>query len=133
MNKVLACIALLAAALMIYGFKKLLEPGPHSGPHDRVLDDFTMIGARLKNYKRETGHYPTTEQGLEALVKRPASDPQPAKWIRLADPIPRDPWGQPYQYRFLPGKEPEEFEITCSGKDGVLGTKDDRSSLDYEH
>lgn len=129
MGKNLAWIALVAVVLAIYIFKEVWTGSGGTGPHDRVLTDFYMIRAGLQTYKMNAGHYPTTEQGLEALAKRPASNPQPKQWKKLFDSVPIDPWGHPYRYRSLSGNEPEEFEIICRGKDGQFGTEDDRSSL----
>ena len=73
----------------------------------------------LAAYRLDTGHYPTTEQGLQALVQRPQSEP---KWAGpyLAKSLPPDPWGRPYVYR-LPGDAGHDFELMSLGKDGQLG------------
>ena len=62
--------------------------------------------------------YPSTEQGLKALVERPASDTQwNGPYLRKA--VPLDPWGKPYLYRF-PG-EKSDFDLVSFGKDGAPG------------
>lgn len=72
----------------------------------------------LDTYRLDVGRYPTTEEGLNALVVRPASE---AKWNGpyLAKAVPPDPWGRPYQYR-SPG-EKAEYELVSFGKDGQPG------------
>jgi general secretion pathway protein G len=72
----------------------------------------------LDQYRLDTGHYPTTEQGLNALNARPANEP---KWQGpyLSKAIPPDPWGNPYQYR-QPG-EHGEVDVWSFGKDGQPG------------
>lgn len=72
----------------------------------------------LDQYRLDTGHYPTTEQGLNALNAKPANEP---KWQGpyLTKAIPADPWGNPYQYR-QPG-EHGEFDLWSFGKDGQPG------------
>lgn len=75
----------------------------------------TALGA----YKLDTGTYPTTEMGLQALRVRPQNVPQ---WQGpyLPQDIPLDPWGRPYIYRY-PGEHGDEPEIICLGADGQPG------------
>jgi len=63
------------------------------------------LGKALDQYRLDTGHYPSTEQGLAALQQRPQSEP---KWNGpyLRKSVPLDPWGRPYQYR-APGEKGE--------------------------
>lgn len=72
----------------------------------------------LDQYRLDTGRYPSTEQGLGALVIRPANEP---KWQGpyLAKSVPADPWGNPYQYR-QPGQH-GEYDLWSHAKDGQLG------------
>lgn len=83
--------------------------------------DLRTISAALKVYRLDNGDYPTTEQGLAALVTRPTAAPQPANWSYegyLPD-VPVDPWGNPYAYR-SPG-ERDAFDLSSLGKDGQPG------------
>ena len=72
----------------------------------------------LDQYRLDTGHYPSAELGLQALITRPASEP---KWNGpyLRKALPLDPWGKPYLYR-IPG-EKGEFDLISYGKDGQPG------------
>lgn len=72
----------------------------------------------LDHYRLDTGHYPTTEQGLAALVKKPASEP---KWAGpyLQKDVPLDPWGRAYLYR-SPGQH-GDFDLSSLGRDGKPG------------
>jgi general secretion pathway protein G len=72
----------------------------------------------LHQYRLDVGSYPTTDQGLNALVARPGSEP---KWQGpyLSKTPPSDPWGKPYQYKY-PG-EHAEFDLFSLGKDGQPG------------
>lgn len=72
----------------------------------------------LDQYRLDTGHYPSMEQGLASLVTRPANEP---KWDGpyLRRSLPDDPWGKPYVYR-VPG-ERGDFELLSYGKDGQPG------------
>lgn len=76
------------------------------------------LGKALDQYRLDTGHYPSTEQGLAALMERPSSE---AKWDGpyLKKALPPDPWGKPYMYR-SPG-EHGEYDIYSYGKDGQAG------------
>jgi general secretion pathway protein G len=72
----------------------------------------------LDQYRIDTGHFPTTEQGLAALMVRP---PNEAKWDGpyLTKTVPDDPWGRPYQYK-SPGDH-GDIDIISYGKDGRPG------------
>ncbi|TAE92089.1 MAG: type II secretion system protein GspG [Verrucomicrobia bacterium] len=94
----------------------------------RVKGDFNSLGSVLKMYKINNGFYPSTSQGLNALVTRPSGSPAPKSWTALADRVPLDPWGLEYVYRFPGSKVATEFELITRGKDGQLGTSDDISS-----
>ena len=72
----------------------------------------------LDQYRLDTGHYPSSELGLKALVDRPVNEP---KWAGpyLRKDVPLDPWGKPYIYK-IPG-EKTEFELVSYGRDGKPG------------
>ena len=72
----------------------------------------------LDQYRLDTGHYPSSEQGLAALNAAPANEP---KWEGpyLKKNVPPDPWGNPYQYK-MPG-EHSEYDLYSYGKDGQPG------------
>jgi general secretion pathway protein G len=80
----------------------------------------------LDQYRLDTGHYPTTELGLGALLQRPATEP---KWSGpyLRKDVPLDPWGKPYVYR-MPG-EKGDFDLVSYGKDGQPGGTGENSDL----
>src|SRR5947209_3854046 len=61
--------------------------------------DVAAIMQTLKLYRLDNGRYPTNEQGLQALVTKPQAGPAPANWRQYRDKLPRDPWGNTYQYR----------------------------------
>jgi len=73
----------------------------------------------LDHYRLDVGRYPSTEQGLAALVTRPAEQ---ARWDGpyLRKTVPSDPWGKPYVYR-SPGQNGAEFDLLSLGKDGQPG------------
>jgi general secretion pathway protein G len=80
----------------------------------------------LDQYRLDTGHYPTTEQGLAALNTRPASEPRwDGPYLKKA--VPADPWGKAYLYR-QPG-EHGEFDLFSYGKDGQPGGEGDAQDV----
>ncbi|MFZ5960535.1 type II secretion system major pseudopilin GspG [Pseudomonas sp. QL9] len=76
------------------------------------------LGKALDLYRLETGHYPSSEQGLQALVNAPSGE---ARWKGpyLAKAVPQDPWGRDYIYR-SPG-ENGDYDLMSMGKDGQPG------------
>ena len=84
----------------------------------RVQQDLRGIESALKFYRLDNFSYPTSEQGLEALVSKPA-DPNIRNWKKYLDRMPKDPWGNPYQY-LSPGNN-GEIDIYTLGRDGRPG------------
>lgn len=84
----------------------------------RVQQDLRSIESALKLYRMDNFSYPTSEQGLEALVNKPA-DPNIRNWKQNLDRLPKDPWGNPYQY-LSPGNN-GEIDIYTLGRDGRPG------------
>jgi general secretion pathway protein G len=83
--------------------------------------DVGTINQALKLYRLDIGRYPTTEQGLTALVERPTSEPIPQNWKTggYLSSVPKDPWGNPYQYS-NPGTR-GEIDVISYGADGKPG------------
>jgi general secretion pathway protein G len=81
--------------------------------------DIATIDQALKLYRLDNGRYPTTEQGLNALVAKPVAEPLPQNWKPYLDYLPKDPWGKPYQYA-NPGQH-GEIDIWSFGADGQPG------------
>jgi general secretion pathway protein G len=83
------------------------------------------LEAGLMSYKTMNMFYPTQQQGLEALVRRPTSDPQPKRWSEFVKPDAlMDPWGSKIQYRY-PGKHnPQSYDIFSLGPDKVESDDD---------
>jgi general secretion pathway protein G len=96
----------------------------------QVEADFKAIETSLMSYQLLAGNYPTTQQGLQALVSKPTSTPVPRRWNQNAKNVPLDPWKNEYQYRFPGSKNASEPEIYSKGKDGIDRTDDDISNQD---
>jgi len=87
----------------------------------KAQQDIRQLESALKLYRLDNLRYPTTDQGLDALVKKPTRAPQPKNWRQggYVENLPEDPWGTPYQY-LSPGQH-GEFDIYSLGADGKLG------------
>ena len=81
--------------------------------------DVNNLMQALKLYKLDNQRFPTAEQGLNALVAKPATGPVPPNWRRYLDKLPADPWNRPYQY-LNPGLH-GEVDVLSLGADGQAG------------
>ena len=93
--------------------------------------DVAAIMQALKLYRLDNGRYPTTEQGLAALVTKPQGDPVPKNWQKYLDKMPKDPWGNTYQY-LNPGVrgEIDVFSLGADNQPGGSGPDADVGSWD---
>lgn len=82
-----------------------------------------LLGVALDSYRLDTGRYPTTEQGLEALRERPTREPVPRDWRGpyLRREVPLDPWDRPYIYESPGEVNPEAYDLSSYGRDGAPG------------
>ena len=119
---VLAIIGVLAA---------LIVPNVIGRADDaRVTAARTDVGnlmQALKLYKLDNMRYPTPEQGLQALVVRPSTEPVPSNWKPYLDKLPNDPWGRPYQY-MNPGLK-SEVDVLSFGADGKAGGEGNNADI----
>lgn len=92
--------------------------------------DVSTLVQALKLYKLDNGRYPTTEQGLNALVSKPSTDPLPMNWKLggYLDKLPQDPWGIAYQYS-NPGTHNNEIDVYSFGADVKPGGTDNDSDI----
>ena len=81
--------------------------------------DVNNLMQALKLYKLDNQRFPSGEQGLEALVKKPSVGSLPANWKPYLDKLPNDPWGRPYQY-VNPGVK-GDIDVFSFGGDGQAG------------
>jgi general secretion pathway protein G len=115
---VIAVIAMLAALV-----------APNVFQHVGTAKDATarsqieLFGAALDAYRLDNGRYPTSDQGLDALMAEPALQPLPNNWRGpyLRKAVPEDPWGNPYVY-LCPGEvNPRGYDLLSLGADGAPG------------
>ena len=95
--------------------------------------DIASIMQALKLYRLDNQRYPTTDQGLNALVAKPVEQPAPPNWKPggYLERLPKDPWGHPYQY-LNPGLKGEidVFSFGADGQPGGTGNDADIGSWD---
>jgi general secretion pathway protein G len=116
---VIVIIGILATLLI----PRIMER-PEEARRIKAKADIKTIESALKLYKIDTGNYPTTEQGLEALIRKPDTSPVPKKWREggylEGDAVPKDPWGNLYYYT-ASGGSGRDYEIVSYGHDGQPG------------
>ena len=95
----------------------------------KARQDLRAISAAVALYKLDNLHYPTTEQGIEALLKQPENLANGARWQTggYLTSVPIDPWGQPYLY-LQPGQH-GPFDLYSLGADAVVGGNDANSDI----
>ncbi|MAY36324.1 MAG: type II secretion system protein GspG [Spongiibacteraceae bacterium] len=88
---------------------------------EKARADIAMLEQALDMYKLDNHSYPTTDQGLDALVNKPTSSPEPRNYRSdgYIKRLPQDPWGNQYQY-LQPG-EHGPFDLYSTGADGDEG------------
>jgi general secretion pathway protein G len=95
----------------------------NEGYQNTAKTQIAALKGMLEDYRRYCNTYPTTEQGLEALVAKPTSGPDcknyPASAFLKDGAVPKDPWGRPYDYQSP--DDGRSFRITCWGRDGKEG------------
>ena len=106
---------------------------PDEARNVAAKSDLATVVSALKLYRLDNQRYPTTEQGLAALVARPEQPPQPPNWKPggYLERLPKDPWGRPYQY-LNPGlkSEVDVFSFGADGQPGGTGIDADVGSWD---
>jgi len=118
-------ITLTIIAILASGSIYLLKGQIDSAKDTRVDSDLQAIGLALQSYESRALRMPTTEQGLMALVEKPTLEPIPENYRAFMEELPKDPWGQPYKYRFPSQKSKKAYDLWTVGPDGQDGTDDD--------
>ena len=118
---VMVIIGLLAGIVLPKYFGKLEESREKT-----VRAQLDAFGKALDHYRLDTGHYPSSEQGLDALLAKPQNE---NRWRGpyLQKAVPLDPWDRPYQYR-SPG-ERGEYDLYSFGSDGQPGGSDKAADI----
>jgi general secretion pathway protein G len=95
-----------------------LASRPDQARRVKVTQDILAIENALNLYRLDNSNYPTTDQGLLALVEKPTTPPSPSNWKPYLKQLPKDPWGQTYNY-LNPG-EHGEIDIFSYGANGQV-------------
>ncbi len=96
----------------------------------KAKSDIQAISTQLTLYRAMNGFYPSTQQGLQALVTQPSSDPVPNSWRNLMKQVPVDPWGDAYGYTQPGTHNPDSYDIFSYGADRKANTADDIGNWD---
>ena len=117
---VVVIIGILAAAVL----PKLTKQLPFV-QNRTARSDLATIENVLDTYYIQNGDYPTTDQGLKALVEKPTSPPSPKNWNGpYVKKLPKDPWGNEYKYKCPGEHNPDDYDLWSTGKSGQDGADD---------
>ena len=110
------CLTLIALGLAIWiHFQHPFRTAIEWGQLAKLHSDISFISQSLLSYKDCNGCFPSTSQGLAALVTKPAGNPTPKDWRQLFTHVPIDAWGNAYRYE-QPGKHhPQGFDLYTTG------------------
>ena len=121
---VVVIIAILAAVVI----PRILDR-PDQARVTAAKADIAIIMQQLKLYRLDNASYPSTDQGLQALIIKPTSAPIPMNWKNggYLEKLPNDPWGRPYQY-LNPGLK-GEIDVFSLGADGQPGGEGNNADI----
>jgi general secretion pathway protein G len=118
----LMVVIVILGILALYVAPKIMGR-PDEAKQVKAKMDIASLETALKLYRLDNGFYPSTEQGLSALVQVPQSGQIPKRWKEGGylekNQVPKDPWGNEYLY-LSPGNH-GDFDILCYGADGISG------------
>ncbi len=128
-NKGFTLIELLVVIIILGLLAALIVP-KITGRVDEAKVETTKVQLKalkdaLEQYKLDNGTYPTTQQGLKALVEKPTTQPIPPRWRQYLDKLPKDAWDNDFIY-ISPGVN-RPYELKSAGPDRTEGTQDDIS------
>lgn len=114
---VIVILGILAAAVV----PRIMD-NPDKARVVKAQTDIRSLGAALDLYRLDNYQYPSTDQGLEALVNKPSGNPEPRNYKDggYIDRLPKDPWGNDYRY-LNPGQRGHNYDLYTLGADGQPG------------
>lgn len=124
--ELLVVVAIIGLLVAYVGPRYVSQIGKSETAAARAQID--ALAKALDTFRLDTGHYPSTAQGLAALRIRPASE---ARWNGpyLQKDVPADPWGKPYVYR-VPGTK-GDYDLLSYGRDGAPGGNGENADIIY--
>jgi general secretion pathway protein G len=125
--ELLVVLAILALLIGLVAPAVLRELG--GAKHKVAVQSIERIEGILDLYKLDVGNYPTTDQGLRALIARPDGvDDWNGPYLK-ADTVPMDPWGRPFQYRSPSSRSGHDYDLYSLGADGQEGGSGDNADI----
>ncbi len=123
---VITILALLGGIVMPRVIGRLRQAKPQ-----KAAIDINQIKLALDMYAADNGEYPTTEQGLQALIRMPTSPPEPMNWSGpYVEPTGfLDPWSNAYNYESPTTREGYDFVMYSYGSDGQEGGEDEAADI----
>ncbi len=116
-------VVVIIAALSAMVIPRLAGRGEKAKLEIAKVDIDTNIASALKLYELDNGTYPTTDQSLDALIKKPTREPIPGGWNGpYLEKEPVDPWGRLYQYAY-PGTHSNAYDLFSYGAKGETDEK----------
>lgn len=117
-------VVLIIGALIAMIAPRLTGRSDEAKEAEAKSDIKSRLTTALKLYEFDNGHFPTTSQGLAALLKKPGTTPVPANWSGpYIEKRPIDPWGRPYLY-LSPGENRMDYDLSSEGKDADIEEDD---------
>lgn len=123
-------VVIILGILATYVVPKIMGR-PEEAKQVKAKLDIASLESALRLYRLDNGIYPTTEQGMQALVEEPETEPSPRKWhtggYLEKSRLPKDPWG--YEYIYLSPGVNGDYDIISYGADGVPGGEDKNQDI----
>ena len=122
-------VVVILGILVAFAVPNIMD-NPERARITKAEHDIRAIENALEMYRMDNFRYPTTDQGLRALVERPSSPPEPRNWKSggYMRSLPSDPWGGEYQYR-APDNQGERVRIYTYGADGRPGGEGENAEI----
>ena len=127
-------VVIILGILVAFAVPNVMD-NPERARITKAQHDIRAIEQSLDLYRGDNFRYPSTAQGLQALVERPTSQPEPRNWRQYMRSIPEDPWGNAYQYLSpddIDGTRPRIFTYGADGRPGGDGEDAEISNFDLD-
>jgi len=119
-------LVVMIIAILVGGAVLLFGPNINFAAIVKAKGDVGTMATQLQMYNSQNGNFPSTEQGLRALVEKPTTEPIPKNWSKGGlQSVPLDPWGKAYNYQNPGTHDPAGFDLWSNGPDKQSGTSDD--------
>jgi len=127
-------VVIILGILVAFAVPNVMD-NPERARITKAKHDIRSIEQSLDFYRGDNYRYPSTDQGLQALVQEPTSQPEPRNWRQYMRSIPKDPWGNEYQYlspEDIDGNRPRIFTLGADGQPGGEGENAEISNFDID-